>query len=387
MTRLALLAALALGSPPSRAQADDRVAVSTDEELRRALADAGPGTTIALEPGEYRGGIGARGLRGEPGRPIVIAGSDPGRPPTIRGGGTGMHLIGPSHVVLRDLAFEGASGNGVNVDDGGTRDAPAIDVVLRNLRVRDIGPEGNSDGIKLSGVDDFRVEGCTVERWGSGGSAIDMVGCHGGLISGCTFRDGGGNGVQAKGGTSDVDVRRCRFEGAGERALNLGGSTGRPYFRPGGAGYEAKDLSVEDCVVIGSEAGVAFVGVVGARVRHCLFVRPGRYAIRILQESRGPEFAPCRDGRFEDNVVAFRSDELAMAVNVGAGTAPETFAIARNVWYCLDDPSQSRPPSPLPEVGGRYGVDPGLGDLGRDGLDLPPGSPARPAGPRDPSAD
>ena len=387
MNWLTVLGVFTLGSSPPQAPADARVPVSTVEELRAALAGAGPGTTIALMPGEYRGGIAVRGLRGEPGRPIVIAAADPDRPPLIRGGNSGMQLSDPIHVELRDLIFEGAADNGLNIDDGGTRDSPAHHVVLRNLIIRDVRPEGNHDGIKLSGVDVFQIENCTIERWGSGGSGIDMVGCHRGLIAGCTLRDGGSNGVQAKGGTSNVAVRRCRFEDAGDRALNLGGSTGKPFFRPADAGYEARDLLVEDCVVVGSEAGAAFVGSVGAVVRHCLFVRPGRYAIRILQESRGPEFVPCRDGRFEDNVIVFDAEQLAMTANVGSGTSPETFTIARNVWYCLDDPSQSHPPSPVPEEDGRYGVDPKLVETGRGDLALPPDSPARPAGPRDPEDD
>ena len=56
-----------------------------------------------------------------------------------------------------------------------------------------------------------------------------------GLIVGCTFRHEdrrGANGVQAKGGSRDITIRRCRFEHAGSRAINIGGSTGRAYFRP-----------------------------------------------------------------------------------------------------------------------------------------------------------
>ena len=62
-------------------------------------------------------------------------------------------------------------------------------MTLRGLRVRDVGGGGNEDGIKLSGVSDFVVEGCTVERWGAAGSAIDLVGCHRGVIRGNVFRD------------------------------------------------------------------------------------------------------------------------------------------------------------------------------------------------------
>ena len=113
-----------------------------------------------------------------------------------------MHLTDPAYVELHNLVFTGAKVNGLNVDDGGSFDTPAHHVVLRGLIVRDVGADGNHDGLKLSGVDDFRVESCTIERWGTrGGSGIDMVGCHRGIIERNTFRheeDARGNtGVQA----------------------------------------------------------------------------------------------------------------------------------------------------------------------------------------------
>ena len=259
----------------------------------------------------------------------------------------------------------GVRGNGVNIDDGGSYDSPAHHILLRGLAIRDIGPDGNRDGLKLSGVDDFHVEGCTIERWGSEGSGIDMVGCHRGTITGCTFRhtdEIGGNGVQAKGGSSEIRITGCRFEHAGSRAVNLGGSTGLAYFRPGPQGYEAKGLTVEDCIFIGSLAAVAFVGVDGAEVRHNTIYRPRRYALRILQETTGPGFVPSRNGHFTDNLIAYRSGEMTLPVNIGPGTAPETFVLARNAWYCLDAPERSRPRLPIPEAVGVYGIDPRFRD-------------------------
>jgi len=41
-----------------------------------------------------------------------------------------------------------------------------------------------------------------------------------------------GSGVQAKGGTSEVVIQACTFLGAGQRAINVGGSTGLEFFRP-----------------------------------------------------------------------------------------------------------------------------------------------------------
>jgi len=371
----AWLAAFLAGSVTSAVAAAE-VRVSDTAGLRRALAGAVPGTEILVAPGTYEGGLHARGLRGEAERPVVLRGADPEKPPAIEGG-AGIHLSGVEHVELRDVIFAGSSGNGINIDDGGSDDSPSRHVVPRNLVVRDVGPDGNRDGIKLSGVDDFRVENCTVERWGARGSGIDMVGCHRGEVAGCTFRHEkgrGDNGVQAKGGSSDIVVRRCRFEEAGQRAINVGGSTGLDYFRPRPQGYEAKDVTVEDCTIVGSLTAVAFVGVDGATVRHNTIYRPRKWGFCILQENRGAEFVPSRNGKFTDNLVAFRSDEMGMPVNVGPGTAPESFTLARNAWYCLDEPRRSRPRLPVEETEGVYGIDPGFRDAEGGDLRLAPAS-------------
>jgi hypothetical protein len=270
-------------------------------------------------------------------------------------------------VELRDLVVAGATGNGINIDDGGSVDTPAQHVLLKGVVVRDVGPNGNRDGIKLSGLNDFRVEGCRVERWGSGGSAIDMVGCQRGVIAGSTFIDARGdqaNGVQAKGGSSDIVVQRCRFERAGGRAVNVGGSTGLDYFRPAVGDFEAKTITVEDCEFLLGGSAIAFVGVDGAIVRHNTIYRPGRWAIRILQENTDARFVPSRRGVFENNVVAFRAAEVREFVNIGPNTAPETFEFRGNVWHCLDRPDATQRLVRLPgkETGGIYDREPKFKD-------------------------
>ncbi|MFW6437508.1 MAG: right-handed parallel beta-helix repeat-containing protein [Armatimonadota bacterium] len=347
--------------------------------LRDALAAAKPGATVYVASGTYEGGLHLDGLQGTEDAPIVIAGADSENPPVIEGGGSGLHLVNATHVELRDLVLRGATGNGLNIDDGGDYATPAHHITLRRVCVEDVGPEGNRDGIKLSGVDDFQVIDCTVERWGSGGSAIDMVGCHRGLIEGCTFRHEEGTvatGVQNKGGTSEIVIRRNHFDHAGARAVNIGGSTGLQYFRPPPQGYEAKDIVVEGNVFINSQAPVAFVGCDGAMVRFNTMYMPGRWALRILQETREPGFVPCRDGVFTDNIIVFRSDAWSEGgVNIGPGTAPETFTFARNAWYCLDRPEVG-PRLPTEEQDGLVGEDPIFVDAQDGDFRLQPGSPA-----------
>ena len=348
--------------------------------LREAIAEARPGVTVYVAPGTYEGGLYLTELQGTPDAPIVIAGADPEDPPVIEGGGNAMHLVNARHVELRDLVLRGASSNGLNIDDGGDYATPAHNITLRRLRVEDIGPEGNRDGIKLSGVNDFRVIDCTIERWGDAGQGIDMVGCHRGMIEGCTFRYEPGlpttAGVQAKGGSSEIIVRNNRFEYAGGRAVNIGGSTGLQFFRPEPQGHEARDITVEGNVFIGSMAPVAFVGCDGATFRFNTVYLPERWALRILQETREPGFVASRRGVFEDNIVVFRSDAWAAGgVNIGPETAPETFSFARNVWYCVDDPRLG-PNLPTEEQDGIVGVDPLLIDPEGGDFSLRPGSPA-----------
>jgi hypothetical protein len=349
--------------------------VASRDELARALAGARPGTAILIAPGTYRGGLSASGLKGTKDQPIVIAGADPKNPPVIEGGGSGLHLSSPVHVELRNIVFAKATGNGVNIDDGGSAESPAHDLVLKNLVVRDVGPGGNRDGLKLSGVNDFRVEGCHIERWGSSGSAIDMVGCQRGTISRCKFSEGPdqANGVQAKGGSHEIVIERCRFEQAGGRAINIGGSTGLDYFRPQLGDFEAKAITVQDCEIIGGMSAIAFVGCDGALVQHNTIYRPTRWPLRILQENTDPRFVPSRKGVFKNNLIAFHSGEVRQVVNIGPGTAPESFEFTGNQWHALDSPADTERLLHLPasETDGIYDQAPKFKDAENGDLSIP----------------
>ena len=371
--RLGLLAALLL--QPAVSEGDVRV--STTDELRKALAAATPGTCVLVAPGEYETFF-VSGVHGAPGNPVVLRAESSGSPSVFHGE---VHFSSVAHLEIEGLVVAGSPGNGLNLDDGGHFDRPSHHVVLRDVVVRDCGGRGNDDGIKLSGLDDFRLERCTVERWGRQGSAVDMVGCHRGALEACTFRnraeDAAMTGVQMKGGARDVVIRGCRFEHAGQRAVHLGGSTALASFRPRPEGFEAKDVVVEGCTFLGSEAPVAFVGVDGATVRFNTFYRPRKWFARILQETREPGFVPCRGGIFVDNLVAYRASEIADPVNVGPDTAPETFTFARNYWWCIDEPMRAPPKLPVAEKDPQRGTDPLFRDAEHGDLTLREGSPAR----------
>ncbi|GAB6165191.1 hypothetical protein JCM19992_11910 [Thermostilla marina] len=346
--------------PVASAQSLPSQVVASSDQLYAACRRARPGDVVRIAPGRYRTPVYVENIQGTRERPVVFEAAVPEHPPEFVGGTEAWHLSNVAYVVLRGLVVRGQSGNGINVDDGGRFSSPSHHVLLERLVVQDVGPQGNHDGIKLSGVDDFVVRACRIEGWG--GQAVDMVGCHRGVIEACYMRGKPGfsqhTGPQAKGGSSDIVIRKCLFDHAGMRAVQLGGSTGLAFFRPQGAKYEAADICVEDCVFIGGEAAVSFVGVGRGVFRRNTVYRPEKWVMRILQETREPGFVRTRDGVFERNVIIFRRNELATAVNVGPDTLPGTFRFHENWWYCEDMPQASRPELPAAETNGTYGVDP-----------------------------
>lgn len=365
------LASLALAVLASSAAPDGasqrRVLVRTSAELSAALTTSSPGTTIALAPGVYESGIFLRSLSGTARAPITIEAADPDDRPVVRGGDTGIQMSDVAHVILRRVVVEGARWNGINIDDGETIGTPSHHVTLSEITVRDIRDGGGvTAGIKLSGVQDFVVEDSRVESWG-GGSAITVIGGHRGVIRRSTFRhrdDAGATGLQIKGGSTDIVVRENRFEHAGLRAVQIGGTTDRRFFRPQPpAPYEAAACTIEHNVFVGSEAVVAFVTADGSVFRHNTIYRPRKWLLRILQETSDPAFVRSRRGELSRNVIYFHGDDFPIgAVNVGAGTEAGSFRFVDNWWFRADRPNASRQALPSQEIGGVYGRDPRFAD-------------------------
>ena len=353
--------------------------------IARALQGVQPGDAIRLLPGNHAAGNSIGNFAGTADAPIWIGGV-PGQPrPVISGGGTAIQLSKIRYVVLENLEVSGATANGINCDDGGdyANSNATHHVMFRNLYIHDIGTGGNNDGLKLSGVNDYFVLDCEFVRMSAGGSAIDHVGCHRGLIARCAFTDAGSNSIQCKGGSADLEIRWNRFVNGGARAINIGGSTGFEYFRPplelNGPNAESRNIRVIANLFRGSETPVAFVGTVQSLVANNTIIEPTRWLMRILQEtvsSGGYTFLPCSSNQFANNLVYFNRTNISTYVNIGPNTDAASFEFANNLWYAFNQPGQSQPLLPAAETDGVYELNPQFVDAAAGNFAITTNSPA-----------
>lgn len=355
------------------------------QTLSRAVQGLRAGDAVRLLPGTYASGASLGNAAGTSNAPIWLGGVPGLARPVISGGSTAIHFSRVRYLAVENLEITGATGNGINCDDGGDyANADATrHVLFRNLSIHDIGTGGNNDGLKLSGVNDFLVLDCEFARLSAGGSGIDHVGCHRGLIARSTFTDAGSNAIQCKGGSEDIEIRASRFSNGGGRAVNIGGSTGFEFFRPplskSEPNVEAKNIRVVANLFRGGDAPVAFVGTVNSLVANNTIVEPRRWVLRILQEtvsSAGHTFLPCGNNQFINNLISFDRSQISTHVNIGPNTDAASFQFANNLWFAANQPSQSQPTLPSVEARGVYGLNPLFRDAVRGDFSVPGNSPA-----------
>jgi len=342
-------------------------------DLNGALQDVTMGDTILVHQGVYAGGIYFENLKGSAEKPISIVAYGE---VIFQGGSTAWQFTDAAHLHIQGIVFGRQSANGVNFDDGGTYQSPSHHIVFEDCTFRDIQATGNNDLLKLSGVDDFEIRNCQFMNGSPGGSGIDMVGCHNGLITKCRFENQGSNSIQAKGGTSDIRIEANFFKNGGQRAVNLGGSTGLAFFRPLDARYEAARLKVYSNIFTGSQAALAFVGCIDSEVVNNTFYLPEKWVMRILQETvDATRFFPCGNNVFSNNIV-YRDNRVSTDCNIGGNTNPQSFVFSNNLWYNPQNSGWPGPELPIAENQGVIGKNPLFVNGSTGDFNLQSGSPA-----------
>ena len=367
------------------------------QTIVRAARSAAPGTAIYVHAATYDGGVFLSGVRGTETAPIWIVGAPGEARPVIRGG-AGLQLTKARYVAIQHLDVRDTDDNGINVDDGGDVGNPdaARFIVFRDIDVHDTGKRaaGVADCLKLSGVNDVAVLDSQFARCGpgpaSGSVGVGGVGVHRATIAFNRFHSTGFAGVQVKGGSADIEIHANFFEDAGARGVNMGGSTGRTFFRPplssSRPNAEAARVRVAANIFVGGETAAAFAGCLDCEFSRNTVVTPSKWLLRVLQETVSiPGYAVARTarGRITENIFFFRRADVNAGedINVGTNTDTESYALERNLWFASDAPVQSAPRLPGfrgTESGSLVGRDPAFVS-GAD-FHLRPESPARRAG-------
>ena len=318
-------------------QAQNIVVGPTGEysSISAAESEMSPGDTVFIQSATYSSGTQFLTVNGTYSNPIVII-SEQKHGAIFDGGSEAIHLVNCSNLELNGLVIQGQTENGINIDDGGEYETPTHHIIIRDCIFQNMAGTGNNDFLKLSGLDSFLVEDCEFTNGSSGGSGIDMVGCHYGTIQDNLIDDAGVTGIQCKGGTQHILIRRNILKDMSQRAINLGGSTGLEFFRPALPSpivdaFEAADLEVFSNVFIRSHVPIAYVGSVRVKVYNNTFYDPENWVIRILQETTTSGFLPCGDNEFRNNIV-FLSADLT-EVNIGGNTNASSFKFSNNLWH------------------------------------------------------
>ncbi len=347
----------------------------TYTSLTQAIAVTVAGDTIMIHAGSYSGGLSIVNLHGTAANRIYIIPA-PSETVIFKGGVTSWHMTDAAYVLIRGIIFRQQTGNGFNVDDGGSYSTPSHHIVFESCTFRDIQGPGNNDLLKMSGVDFFEIKNCTFLNGSAGGSGIDMVGCHEGLISGNRFENQGSNSIQVKGGSKNIRIATNFFKNGGQRTLNLGGSTNLQLFRPIDARYEAAGLTVYSNIFIGSDAPIAYVGCVQTEVTNNTIYLPQKWVIRILQETVDTSrFYPCGNNSFKSNII-YHDSRVSSDCNIGANTNPKSFSFSNNLWYHSQNPAWAGPELPVTDINCIIGKDPLFNDADSGDFTLKKLSPA-----------
>ena len=332
------------------------VCVSCDYKSLESVAKmVSPGDTIIVS-GTLTKGEQLVNLKGSNENWIYIIGKNGAK---FEGGNTAIQFSDCEYIQISDLIIEGQLLNGMNIDDAGSYDTPTHNIKITNCTFRNMIGVGNNDLLKLSGFENFEITNCTFLNGSPAGSGIDMVGCHNGLIAGNHFENLGSNSIQVKGGTRDIRITRNIFVDGGNRAVNIGGSTGLAYFRPQDSKTESQDMYVYSNIFVGGECTVAYVGTVNSHVFNNTIIGSRKWVFRILQETVDEDrFLSCGDNSFNNNIVLL-DNNLSNTVNIGPNTRPESFEFESNLWYHINNLTWNHN-LPVKEKNGIMGQNPNL---------------------------
>jgi hypothetical protein len=334
--------------------------VRAGDDWSRLAATCKPGDEIVLMPGQHRPAVLAD-LRGERGNPITIRSVAPHAPAVILADQDGLRLVRPQFVVVENIQIRDATMYGLLVDgrdDAGTAAEPwPSHLVIRDVVIERIGPQGNRHGMRLSCLRRVDIEGCRVEGWG--GAAIEIVGSHDVSLLRCQLKGlpdhGQQCGVQMRGGSVNVRIEQSRFENAGLYAVLFGGRSAPDEFCPplpetetAASSFEIRSGYVEKSLILAGSNAIGFFGAAECLARNCTIIRPRGSVLVIGHDPADPRVSPLQRGIFGANLILWKPGDLTALAIVDPAVDAADFVVEPNLWWTPELEAQREALGSLP---------------------------------------
>lgn len=349
-----LLLVLAVVAPVQAAQR----LVAPGDNWERLAESLRPGDEIVLMPGRHRGAH-LRHVAGTGRRPITIRGLTLDRPALIDADQEGIALVAPKYVVIRDLVITGASINGITIAPDPDGDGVPVSVHIRNVTVRETGPNGRRHAIQVVDASNIVIEQCVIEGWG--GAAVDLVNCRQVEIRDTRMtalpRHGQQVAVSARGGCQRVLVADCDIVGPCGPAVRLGGTgdtllTATAAFEaaPEPAGKPAPEAMhcqvlrcrIRDCVV-----PFELRNARDCMLRNLTIERPRRAVLLIDPDADGTT-VPSTGLIFSRSIVTWEPGDLSWMAVAGPKADPMPITFDQNLWWSTETATQRASLGTLP---------------------------------------
>lgn len=330
---LALAAACATISVQTAAATVHRVLPGTPWD--GISLNARPGDEIVLEPGVHRPARIAD-LAGEPDRPIVIRARDANSLAEIRGGPSGLELVRPSHVEVRNLFIRDVAGAGLAIV--GDADRPARGVLLRNCLLSGCGVAGRTPAIRIERVEGLTIADSRIQGFGPAAISIEpgrnvrLERIQ--LVSAESGPDRVG--ISISGGSDQVEIDRSSVASSLGAAFSIGWPVeGSP---PASEAALAANVSIRNVL---SVRNAVFVRIGSARavdLRRNTIVDP--LDTPLLVGPPPKDRPPAAAVRFRGNLVAWTPNTLKRLSGVAAGSVDRPdVEYGANLWFSPELPA------------------------------------------------
>ena len=371
--------------------------------IAKGMESIQPGTAIRIMPGEYNERIARNNLYATEANPIWIGGVPGMERPKMVVNSEFMTISGGSYVIIHDMEVTHtppyqANLHGFNIYSSGDNldnfynPETTHHFVLRGLYIHHIG----DSPVKTAGVNFYWIFDCEVsyaQQGLRGSGSIDNVGSHNVTVAYNYLHNSIGEGIIFKGGSSNVDIHNNLNVNYGSRGVMMGQSTGKEYFRPPlhlvpeDERYEAKNIRTYSNIFIGGATAFAFASSKNCYAVNNTVINPTAHLFRILNNESGtdPAFPRLTDngaaccGTIANNIFYY-GNLTGQAVNVGAGTKPETFVARNNLFYNTENPNNKPSFGSVTEENSIFSIDPLFEDAESHNFSLKAESPAIDAG-------